>query len=181
MSAQALTAHTFEPAAEQTAATDHPAPEDIAAEIQFREDLWREYRREAINAGFSAAQATEYATALSSAMGLVAVVSEMAPVRRGWFYHTTSQWHSVRISGSPSPCPLPILWGEGGRRPGEGNVPIVSVNWYQNRPGVARRTITSGLIRLARREKSKTIGRTAVAGASRLARDFRWWSAEGKG
>ena len=65
--------------AEQTVASDHQAPESLAAEIQFREDLWREYQIEAINAGFSAAQATEYASALSSGMGLVASVSEMAP------------------------------------------------------------------------------------------------------
>ena len=88
MSAKALAACSFEPAAEQTVATDHQAPEGIAAEIQFREDLWREYRLEAINAGFSAAQASEYASALSSGMGLVAGVSEMAPVGRGWFYQS---------------------------------------------------------------------------------------------
>ena len=88
MSAKALAACSFEPAAEQTVATGRQAPEGTAAEIQFREDLWREYRLEAINAGFSAAQATEYATALSSAMGLVAGVSEMAPVERGWFYQS---------------------------------------------------------------------------------------------
>ena len=137
MSAKALAACTFELAAEQTAATGHPAPEDIAAQIQFREDLWREYRREAIHAGFPTAQAAEYANALSLEMGRVAGVSEMAPVvGRGWF--------------------------------------------YQSRAGVVRRTITSGLIELARREKSKTTGRTAAAGASRLAREFRWWNAEGK-
>ena len=136
MSAKALAACSFEPAAEQTVATDHPAPEGLAAEIQFREDLWREYRLEAINAGFSPAQATEYASALSPEMGLVAGVSEMAPVGRGWF--------------------------------------------YQSRPGVVRRTITSGLITLTRWEKSKTIGRTAAAGASILARGFRWWNAGGK-
>ena len=45
----------------------------------------------------------------------------------GWY--TTSQWNSVGISGNPSPCPLPIAWGEGGRRPGEGKDPSVSVNW----------------------------------------------------
>ena len=133
MSAKALVACGFEPAAEQAVATDHPAPEGTAAEIQFREDLWRAYRIEAINAGFSAAQATAYATALSSAIRLVAGVSEMSPAGRGWFYHS--------------------------------------------RPGVARRTITSGLIRLTQREKSKTTGRTAVAGPSRLAREFRWWIA----
>jgi hypothetical protein len=83
MSAKALAACSFEPAAEQTIATDHHAPEGIAAEIQFPEDLWREYRLEAINAGFSAAQASEYASALSSGMGLVAGLSETAPVGRG--------------------------------------------------------------------------------------------------
>jgi hypothetical protein len=133
MSAKAMAACSFEPAAEQIVATDPSAPEGIAAEIQFREDLWREYRMEAINAGFSPAQAAVYATALSSAMGPVAGVSEMPPVERGWF--------------------------------------------YQSRPGVARRTITSGLTRLTQREKGKTTGRTAVAGPSRLAREFRWWNA----
>lgn len=84
MSARALSAWSFEPAAEQTvAATDRQAPEGIAAEIQFRE-----YRLEAINAGCSTAQATEYASALSSEMGLVAGVSEMVPVGRGWFYQS---------------------------------------------------------------------------------------------
>jgi len=136
MSAKALAACSFEPTGDQTGPTGHQAPEGTAAEIQFREDLWREYRFEAINAGFSAAQATEYATALSSAMGLVAGVSEKAPAGRGWF--------------------------------------------YQNRPGVARRTITAGLIRLAPREKTKTTGRTAVPGPSRLAREVRWWIAGGK-
>jgi hypothetical protein len=136
MSAKALAACSFEPAAEQTGATGHQAPESTAAEIQFREDLRREYRLEAINAGFSAAQATAYATALSSAMGPVGGVSEVSPVERGWF--------------------------------------------YQSRPGVARRTITSGLTRLTQREKGKTTGRTAVAGPSRLAREFRWWNAGGK-
>jgi hypothetical protein len=127
MSAKALATCSFEPAGDQTGA---------AAEIQFREDLWRAYRLEAINAGFSAAQATEYATALSSAMGLVAGVSEMPPVGPGWF--------------------------------------------YQSRPWVARRTITLGLIRIAQREESKTAGRTAVAGPSRLAREFRWWNGGGR-
>ena len=88
MSARALASCSFEPAAEQTVATDHQAPEGLAAEIQFREDLWREYRLEAINAGLGTAQATAYATALSPAMGLVADVSEMAPVGRGWFYQS---------------------------------------------------------------------------------------------
>jgi hypothetical protein len=86
MSAKALAACRLEPAAEQTVASDHQAPESLAAEIQFREDLSREYQIEAINAGFSAAQATEYASALSSGIGLVVIVSEMAPVGRYWFY-----------------------------------------------------------------------------------------------
>jgi hypothetical protein len=136
MSAKALAACSFEPPVEPTAATDHPAPDGIAAAIQFRENLWREYRREATHAGFSTAQATEYANALSPEMGLVVGVSEMAPVGRGWF--------------------------------------------YQSRAGVVRRTITSGLISLTRWEQSKAIGRTAAAGASMLARRFRWWNAGGK-
>ena len=133
MSAKTFAAWISQPATKQTAASDHPATEDTAAEIRFREDLWREHRREAINAGFSAAQATAYASALSSAMGLVAGVSEMSPVGGGWF--------------------------------------------YQSRPGVARRTITSGLTALARREMSKATWSTAAAGASRLTREFRWWIA----
>jgi hypothetical protein len=136
MSAKALATCSFEPAAEPTAATDHPVPEGIAAEIQFREDLRREYRREAIHAGFTAAQATEYANALSPEMGLVVGESEMAPVGRNCF--------------------------------------------YQSRAGVPRRTITSGLITLARWEKYKPPGRTAAAGVAPLARGFCWWNAGGK-
>jgi hypothetical protein len=135
MSAKALAVWNLEPDAEQTVATDRQAPEGIAAEIQFREDLWREYRREAINSGFSAAQANEYANTLSSVMGLVVGVSELVPVGRGWF--------------------------------------------YQSRAGVVRRTITSGLITLARWEKSNVTWRAAAAGAARLARGFRWWNAGG--
>jgi len=136
MSAKALAACSFEPASEQTVATDHQAPAGLAAQIQFREDLWREYRIEAINAGFSTAQATEYASALSPEMGLALSVSEITPVGRGWF--------------------------------------------YQSRPGVVRRTITSGLITHTRWEKSKVTWRTSAAGVSRLARAFRWWNAGGK-
>ena len=95
-----------------------PAPEGIAAEIQFREDLWREYRCEAINAGFSTAQATEYASALSPEMGLVVGVSEMAPAARGWFYQsragvvwrtmisgliTLTQWEKSKATGRTEP------------------------------------------------------------------------------
>jgi hypothetical protein len=88
MSAKALAACSFEPAAERSLATDNHAPEDLAAETRFREGLWYEYRLEAINAGFSTAQAAEYASALSPEMGVVASVSEMAPVGRGWFYQS---------------------------------------------------------------------------------------------
>lgn len=106
MSAKALAADNFELAAEQAVPTGHQASEALAAENQFREDLWRAYRIEAIHAGFSAFQAAEYATALSSAMG---PASDLAPVGRGWF--------------------------------------------YQGRPAVAWRTVTSGLGRLARRDE----------------------------
>ena len=88
MSAKALADCSFEPAAEPTVATDHAVSEGSAVEIQFREDLWREYRLEAINAGFSLAQATEYASALSPEMGLAVGVSETAPAGRGWFYQS---------------------------------------------------------------------------------------------
>jgi len=136
MSAKALAACSFEPAAEPTAATDHPAPKGLAAEIQFRENLWRDYRRDAIHAGFTTAQATEYASALSAEMDLAVGESEMAPVGRGWF--------------------------------------------YQSQARVVRRTITSGLIEFARWEKHKAPPRIAAAGASMLARRFRWWNAGGK-
>jgi hypothetical protein len=129
MSAQTLVPCSFAPAAKQTVAIDHQAPEGIAAEIPFREDLWREYQREAIHAGCNTAQATEYAGALIPEMGLVVAVPGMAPVGRSWF--------------------------------------------YQSRARVVRRTITSGLITLTRWEKSKTIGRTAAAGASIFAFGFR--------
>jgi len=86
MSAKALAACSFEQPAEQTVTTDGRAPEGHTAEIQFREGLWHEYRLEAIKAGFSATQATEYASALSPEMGLVGETSEMAPAGRGWFY-----------------------------------------------------------------------------------------------
>lgn len=88
MSAKAFAACSFEPVAEQTVATGWKASDGLAAEIQFREDLWREYRLEAINAGFSTAQATEYASALSPDMGLIIGLTERAPVGRGWFYQS---------------------------------------------------------------------------------------------
>ena len=136
MSAKALATCSFEPAVEQPAATDHQAPEGHAAEIQFREDLWREYRFEAIHAGFSAAQATEYASALSPEMGVIAGVSERAPVGCGWF--------------------------------------------YESRIGVVKRTMASGLVTLARLEKSKTLGRTAGWGVPISTLGFRPWNAGGK-
>ena len=136
MSTKALADCTFEPAAEQTVATDRWAPEGIAAEIQFRQDLWREYRIEAINAGLSTAQATEYASALSPEMGLVRGASEMAPVDRAWF--------------------------------------------YQSRPGVIRRTITSGLISLTRWEKNKTVGRANASSDPIFAFGSRPWNVGGK-
>jgi len=88
MSAIALAACSFEPGAAQTVATDHPVPASLSAEVQFREDLWREYRREAINAGFSTAHAAEYASALSPEIGLAVGISETAPTARGWFYQS---------------------------------------------------------------------------------------------
>jgi hypothetical protein len=133
MSAKALAVCSFEPAAEQKVATGHSVPEGVAAEIPFREDLWREYRLEATNAGLSTAQAVEYTTALSPEMGLAAGVSGTAPVGRSWF--------------------------------------------YQSRVRVVKRTITSGLITFTRREKSKSIGRAAAAGASIFAFGFRPWNA----
>ena len=88
MSAKVLAIYSFVPAIEKTVPTDRVLPKVLASEIQFREDLWREYRLEALNAGFSTSQATEYASALSPELGLVAGVSAMAPFGRGWFYQT---------------------------------------------------------------------------------------------
>jgi hypothetical protein len=95
MSARDLTGCTFAPPAEQTVAAGLQAPAGLAAEIQFREALWREYRFEAINAGFTPAQAAEYASALSPEMGLVAGASELAPGRCGWFYQSRT-WVTKR-------------------------------------------------------------------------------------
>jgi hypothetical protein len=91
MSAKVLPGCSFEPAAERTAAARPPTAEGLAAESQFREGLWREYRREAINAGCNAAQAAEYASALSPEVGVVAGVLTMAPVGCGWFYESQSR------------------------------------------------------------------------------------------
>jgi hypothetical protein len=91
INAKALGACSFEPAAQQPTAGDHLAPEDMAAQIQFRADLWREYQIEAFNAGFNLVQATVYANALNSAMCLVVGVPEMAPIGRGWFYQSRAR------------------------------------------------------------------------------------------
>jgi hypothetical protein len=88
MSAKAFAACRFEPAAEQTVAADYPAPEGIAAEIEFGQDLWREYRREAVNAGFSAAEAVDYACALIPEVSHVVGMPAMARAGRGWFYQS---------------------------------------------------------------------------------------------
>jgi hypothetical protein len=114
MSARALADYSFEPAAQQTAAPCHQAAKGLAAKLLFREDLWREYRREAINAGFSAAQASEYASALSPDLGLVARASATGPVGRGWFYQSrirvvkrtiasglieSARWRKIKATG----------------------------------------------------------------------------------
>jgi hypothetical protein len=75
-------------ATKRIVAPGHQPPKPVAAELQFREDLWRQYRLEAIKAGFSSAQAIEYASALSSEMGQLAGASETLPMRRGWFYQS---------------------------------------------------------------------------------------------
>lgn len=127
MTAKALAACSFEPAAEQTVATDHQAPEVIAVEILFRENLWREYRLEAINAGFNTTQATAYASALSSEMSSVSSVSGMAPIGRGWFYHSrgrvvrrtfssglimNTHWGKSKVTGQTGAAGASILAGE---------------------------------------------------------------------
>jgi hypothetical protein len=90
MSAKALIGCSFAPApaAKQTAGTDQQVPEPTAAELQFREALWHEYRREALEAGFSGAQAAEYASVLSSDTGLVPGLAEPVSAGPGWFYQS---------------------------------------------------------------------------------------------
>jgi hypothetical protein len=136
MSARALAACSFEPAAEPPVARGGQPPKGLAAEIQFHQDLWREYRSEAIHAGLSPAHASEYASALSPEMGRLPDASEAVPVARAWF--------------------------------------------YQSGCGVVRRTINSGLIRLTRWEKGKTLGRTGASGVPIFAFGFRPWNAGGK-
>jgi hypothetical protein len=137
MSAKAIADFGLELGAEQTAATDQQTPESIAVEIQFHEDLWREYRLEAMNAGFNTAQATEYAGALSSEMSSVSGVSGIAPVGRGWFYQSRTQvvrrtfasgliksthWGRTKAPGRTAAAGASILarglrwWNVGGKR-----------------------------------------------------------------
>jgi hypothetical protein len=49
--------------------------------------------------------------------------------------------------------------------------------FYQSQVRVTKRTVSSGLIQLTRWRKSRTCGRTAGAGASIFAFDFRSWNA----
>ena len=93
MSAKTLAACSFEPAAQQPDSVGLQSPGDPAAEIGFCEALWREYRLEAINAGLSPAQATEYASALSSGSWLATGAGGRTPFHRGWFYQ--SRIHAV--------------------------------------------------------------------------------------
>jgi hypothetical protein len=132
MSARALGAWTLDPAAtRREEAEGHPTA------IQFREDLWREYRIEALRAGCSSSQATEYATALSPDLGLGLGKFEVAPVGRAWFYHS--------------------------------------------RNGAVNRTISSGLIPLARWQERGNTRRTTAAIASAFARWARPWNIGEKG
>ena len=88
MSAKVLAACSFEPVVKHIVPGDRQPPEGLASEMHFPEDLWREYRREAIAAGFSTSEATEYASALSPEIGLVAGGAEMTPLGPGWFYQS---------------------------------------------------------------------------------------------
>jgi hypothetical protein len=121
--------------AEQTTAGNRQSPALLAAERQFYQDLQLEYRLEALAAGFSAAEAVEYASALSPDLGRIPDGSGSAPVGPGWH--------------------------------------------YQARPGLARRTVSSGLLTRARWEKIKTLGRNAGAGTRIFAFGSRPWKAGG--
>jgi hypothetical protein len=80
---------------------------------------------------------------------------------------------ATAYAGALSPGMSPVA-GASGRAP-------LGRGWfYQSRARVVRRTFASGLIRSTHWRKSKAPGRTAAAGASRLARAFRWWNAGGK-
>jgi type II secretory pathway pseudopilin PulG len=52
------------------------------------------------------------------------------PQPAGEWYNTISERNSVGIARHPSAYPLPAGRGEGGRRPGEGNLPILPSSWY---------------------------------------------------
>ena len=91
MSAKALAAGCFERAAEQAATYGPQARESIAVEIQFHQELWREYRFEASNAGLNAIQAAAYADALSAEVSLAAGVPGMAAFGCGWFYQSRAR------------------------------------------------------------------------------------------
>jgi hypothetical protein len=88
MSATTFPGGTFEPALAHTEATDRRALQGLGAGITFGEAVWREYRLEALNAGLSTSQASEYASALSPNVGLVAGSSTEAPLGRNWFYQS---------------------------------------------------------------------------------------------
>jgi hypothetical protein len=90
MSAKTLAVCRFEPAPERAAAGPGAAA-GVAAAIRFREQLWHEYRREAVSAGFSSTHAMEYATALSPELGRVVGAAESAPTAGGWFYQGRSR------------------------------------------------------------------------------------------
>ena len=91
MSAKTVAAGCFERAAEQAAACGPQAPASRAVEIQFHQDLWQEYRLEAINAGLNAIQAAAYADALSAEVSLAGGVPGMAPFGHGWFYQSRAR------------------------------------------------------------------------------------------
>ena len=91
MSARALPAGCFERAAKQADACGPQAPASLAVEIQFQQDLWREHRLEAINAGLNTIQATAYADALSAEVSLAAGALGMAPFGRSWFYQSRAR------------------------------------------------------------------------------------------
>src|SRR5947207_13754918 len=51
---------------------------------------------------------------------------------------------SARFLKTPHPVPLPIRWGEGGRRPGEGNKCVTSAWWWcRVAPGIGGAAIKS--------------------------------------
>ena len=118
MSARALYDGRIEPTAAPPTASSPPSP------YRFREELWREYRLEAIRAGLSLAQAAEYASALSPKVGLVEGIAAMAPTGRAWFYQGRSwvvkrtiasgllalrRWEKGRSAGRAAASGIPIF------------------------------------------------------------------------